>query len=250
MTMTSQMHMAAQYLAAAGISFLKKKDDDSHTNLGFSVEEGSLSSRGLNKAQETLSISYKNFTLDWNTFDYSESLPLHGKTHAQVLKWIDELTTPTYLEGKYTYALHYDLPYQVTDDHVFELKDEAHLQQLLEHRILAQHTIERFLKQRQLNSEVRVWPHHFDTGGYAMLSDDSGQAVGIGMAIPDTLVDDHYFYISMYQGHTAQDVSSLPKLSIGNWVSDGFKGAILPVSGINENEALRFFDDAFENYLA
>ncbi len=249
MTMTRQMHLAAQYLAAAGISFLKKKDDDSHTNMGFSVEEGSLSSRGLNKAQETLSISYKNFTLDWNTFDYSESLPLHGKSHAQVLEWIDELTTPTYLEGKYKYKLHYELPYQITDDYVFELKDKTRLGQLMDYRILAQHTIERFLEQRQLNSEVRIWPHHFDTGGYAALNDDSGKAVGMGMAIPDTLVDDYYFYISMYQGHTAEEVSDLPKLSIGNWVSEGFKGAILPVNSINENTALHFFDEVFENYL-
>ena len=246
--MTSQLHIAAQYLAAAGISFLKKREDDSHTNLGFSVEEGSLSSRGLNKAQETLSISYKNFTLDWNTFDYSESLELHGKTHKQVLKWIDELTTPTYLEGKYHYKLHYELPYKITDDYVFKLEDEARLRQLLGYRTLAQHTLERFLKERQLSAEVRVWPHHFDTGAYAALGDHSGKAVGIGMAIPDTIVDDYYFYISMYQGHEAVDVSAFAELSVGKWVSKGFSGAVLPIDGVDESSALRFLTEAFQYY--
>ena len=33
------MHLTAQYLAAAGISFVAKKDDDSHTNVGFSIEK-------------------------------------------------------------------------------------------------------------------------------------------------------------------------------------------------------------------
>lgn len=33
------MHLASQYLAAAAISFVPKKDDDSHTNLGWSNEK-------------------------------------------------------------------------------------------------------------------------------------------------------------------------------------------------------------------
>jgi hypothetical protein len=34
-TMQNMTYLAAQYLAAAGISFLGLKKDDSHTNLGF-----------------------------------------------------------------------------------------------------------------------------------------------------------------------------------------------------------------------
>lgn len=41
------MHLAAQYLAAAGISFVAKEDDDSHTNLGFSAETGSMTTHPL-----------------------------------------------------------------------------------------------------------------------------------------------------------------------------------------------------------
>ena len=43
--MKEQIHLAAQYLAAAGISFLEKRDDDSHTNLGFNIEKGTLDDR-------------------------------------------------------------------------------------------------------------------------------------------------------------------------------------------------------------
>ena len=41
------MHIAAQYLAAAGISILEKQPDDSHTNVGFSVEDRTLFTRPL-----------------------------------------------------------------------------------------------------------------------------------------------------------------------------------------------------------
>jgi hypothetical protein len=36
--MKDQLHIAAQYLAAANMSFLEKKADDSHTNLGFNTD--------------------------------------------------------------------------------------------------------------------------------------------------------------------------------------------------------------------
>jgi hypothetical protein len=45
--MEKQMHLASQYLAAAGLSFVKKQDDDSHTNLGFNTEKGIMYTRAL-----------------------------------------------------------------------------------------------------------------------------------------------------------------------------------------------------------
>jgi hypothetical protein len=51
--MEKMMYLLAQYLAAAGISFLEKKDDDSHSNLGFSIENSSMYSRPLNENGDT-----------------------------------------------------------------------------------------------------------------------------------------------------------------------------------------------------
>ena len=45
--MEKMLYLAAQYLAAAGISFLEKKEDDSHTNLAFNSNNAQLSSRVL-----------------------------------------------------------------------------------------------------------------------------------------------------------------------------------------------------------
>ena len=58
------MHIAAQYLAAAGISFLEKQPDDSHTNVGFSVEDRTLFSRSLLSSGITLQLVTTVFL--WN----------------------------------------------------------------------------------------------------------------------------------------------------------------------------------------
>ena len=99
----------------------------------------------------------------------------------------------------------------------------------------------------QLDSPIRVWPHHFDTGAYAPLG-DTGISIGIGMAIPDTLSDEHYFYISGYKDGKTIFPSSRNDLSLGKWVSEGFTGAILSTKDIIESEAVQFFQEAIDQF--
>ena len=59
--MEKQMHLAAQYLAAAGISFLEKKDDDSHTNLGFSIKDQCLYTHTLSRKRRRIRFRLQKF---------------------------------------------------------------------------------------------------------------------------------------------------------------------------------------------
>ena len=89
--MEEVMHRAAQYLAAAGISFLKKRDDDSHTNLGWRSDLTSLLTYKLNKKGDKLALNYNSFSLEWvNGETVSENLLLEGTTHSEVISWISE----------------------------------------------------------------------------------------------------------------------------------------------------------------
>lgn len=246
--MTTQMHLAAQYLAAAGISFLEKKNDDSHTNLGFSIEKGTLYTRALNLSKDLLSLNYNLFTLEWNSHNLTKTLQLDGTSHAEVLQWIRRMAKDSDINTPYIYALHYELPYTITDDYIYTLKDLSKLQKLVAFRKLSKSTIQEFLQNNQLNSEIRIWPHHFDTGAFASLEDESDLAIGLGLAIPDTMCDDYYFYIGGYQGHDDLDTSGFKPLTTGKWYNEGFKGAILPISGVNKTTAIAFFEEAFTVY--
>ncbi|GAA4272760.1 hypothetical protein U6A24_08400 [Aquimarina gracilis] len=247
--MTTQLHLAAQYLAAAGISFLEKKEDDSHTNLGFSITEGNLYTRPLNEAGDTLSLNYHRFTLEWNSKNSKSSLRLDKTLHSEVLKWIQVTAEEANIKKQYNYDFHYDLPYdKITNDFEFKLTDPSRLKRLIHFRTLAQLSIKTFLENHKIESDIRIWPHHFDTGAFAMLKNKSNMSIGLGLAIPDSVVNDYYLYISGYHGHDAVDTSNFNSLTIGNWYTEGFKGAVLPVSEIDQKDAVIFFDQAFSIY--
>ncbi len=248
--MTTQMHLAAQYLAAAGISFLEKKEDDSHTNLGFSVNDGNLSTHPLNDNGDTLSLNYHRFTLEWNSKNSKSSLRLDNTTHAEILKWIKTTAEEANIKKPYRYSLHYDLPYEaITNDFEFKLTDSNTLKQLTSFRILAQNTLETFLKDHKLESDIRIWPHHFDTGAFVVLNGESGLSIGLGMAIPDSMIKDYYLYITGYHGHDGVDTSGFNSLTHGKWYNESFKGAILPISGIDQANGVLFFNEALSAYI-
>lgn len=243
------MHLASQYLAAAGISFLEKKDDDSHTNLGFSVKEQSMFTHPLNSEGDFLSLSYQNFTLEWNSSASKTSFQLDGATHEEIIKWITQKAIEANIKKPYKYDLHYELPYPaITNDFTFNLTNVSRLKELTNFNILAQLTLEAVIKKQQLESDIRVWPHHFDIGAFASLKDKTGVAVGLGLAIPDTMIDDYYFYISAYKGHDGVDTSGLKTLTHGEWRNNGFKGATLPITGVDQITSSTFFDEAINAY--
>ena len=246
--MEKMMYLLAQYLAAAGISFLEKEQDDSQTNLGFSIEKSSMYSRPLSDKGDTLSVNYRKFALEWNSNGSSDTLRLDSTTHAEVLIWIVKMSLKAEINQRYEYSFHYESPYAIKDNFIFKILDAQRLEELLALRVLSQTVLESFLKEHKLNSEIRIWPHHFDTGAYAIYDNMSNEAVGLGLAVPDTLCNEHYFYISGYHDHSIVDTADFKALSLGTWETSGFNGAILPAEGLDKNAGLNFFSEAFAQY--
>lgn len=244
--MNNQIHFISQYLATAAKSFVAHRADDSHTNLGFDSETRSLETWSLNNNGLKLIFNITEFELKWSK---GESFQLAGKTHTQVVHWLQTSSKLAGLNKPYAFDLHYDLPFEWDANFSFKLSDTKHLNELVELRILANTALKAFLKMENLQSDIRIWPHHFDTGAFVVLEDGSGKSIGLGMAIPDTVVDDHYFYISGYKGHDALDTHSFPKLSSGEWKTQEFKGAVLMASNSTEQQAVQFLQEAFHTYL-
>lgn len=244
--MTHQVHLAVQYLAAAGISFLEKEQDESHTNLQFIAENGSLHSRPVNEAGHTLSFNYHEFSLGWNANGSSTRIKLDGTTHVQVLKWIQKAILESEIEAPYKYTLPYELPYKISDDFTFNLSNQMLLNQSMHLRILAQDVLEVFIKDRELKSEIRVWPHHLNTGAFALLGNGSDFSISLGLAIPNTVCDEYYFYLIGYKGNHVLSTKGNPNLRIGEWYNSEFNGAILPATGINVYTAFMFYEEALD----
>lgn len=243
--MDKQMHLAAQYLAAAGINFVPKKEDDSHTNLGFSILKRSLETHPLSEKGDTLSLSYASFSLQWSSPNNTESLALDGVSHQAILQWINNLSE-RFLGEAYSYGFHYELPYEITDDHVFELSDSKRLAELKQLRILAQSALKETLASTKLESPIRVWPHHFDSGAFVRLNEQV--SLGFGMAIPDSVCNEYYFYISGYRGHDPIAPDSFLPLSKGEWKNDTFVGGVLAAENVALSDVVSFFEEAIAQY--
>ena len=248
--MVKMIHLAAQYLATAGISFLEKKEDDSHSNLGFDTKNGYLETWPLNDNGCKIALGYKQFSLHWLTNNTTRmTLHLNGKSHADIVQWMDEVTTALGRTDPYSYALHYELPYgTMTDDFTFIKPPQEELSKMLEYRKIAQLALENVVRKMALSTTIRVWPHHFDTGGYEMISTGNATGVGFGMAIPDTMIDDFYLYTSGYKNHDGIDTSTFDAITYGSWMNEGFKGAVLPMKNVDEAKAITFFNESIRKY--
>ncbi|WP_407557193.1 hypothetical protein [Winogradskyella sp. 4-2091] len=244
--MKEQMHLAAQYLAAAGISFLEKKDDDSHTNLGFNIKDASLETHLLSKNEDQLCLSYNDFSLQWKSKTGTVTFELDGATHQEVLSWLAD-TSKAHLNKEYTYNLHYDLPYSIDNSYTFQLESTEDLKKLVQLRTLAQLSLEQINSEFNKDASIRVWPHHFDTGIFTPLVDDA-ISFGLGLAIPDNLSDVHYLYISGYKDGNSIEPSNFNTLKNGTWINKDFKGAILPATQVAKHEAVSFFKEAINQF--
>ena len=244
--MTESLHLAAQYLAAAGISFLKKEEDDSHTNLGFDPASGRLSSRPLNDEGDQLFLDYSDFSLAWGKSDKTEKLLLHEQRHTDILKWISDRARITGLNKPYKYELHYELPYTINEEYRFKLTDTDKLAELRSIRTIAQQAIEAISWDYSLDSEVRIWPHHFDTGIFGILPERPALSIGLGLAIPDSVIHRYYFYAAAYEGHSPMKTTDFEPLSEGKWLNVGFTGAVLEVEKPDRERTLNFFSEAIQ----
>ena len=242
--MKKTMHLAAQYLATAAISFIEKKADDSHTNLGW--VNHNLETHTFPNGDK-LGLNYENFALEWITQNGNkEHFLLDGTTHKDIVDWIYLTSLNNCIVKPYNYNLHYEIPYNTIEDtYQFQLTQQNELNQLIKNRDLAQSVILNVLQSNSYKSPVRIWPHHFDTGAFFNIDDNL--SIGIGMAIPDTLVNEFYFYISGYNGHNPIDI--INPTSHKNYYSNGWKGFALSISNLKEQTAIDFCQTAINTYI-
>lgn len=240
--MTNLIHLIAQYLAAANLSFVPSKPDDSHSNLGFS--NGNLYTHALNKNGAKLAFNYLNFSLNWD----GKSIALDGKSHDQVLAWLTNTALELEFKTPYRYEFHYQMPYAIEQVSPFKKPDQGSLQQAIARRERAHQNIGAFVSALGFNDPVRIWPHHFDSGTY--LSLDWGQEIGlgIGLAIPDAVEDSFYYYMGYYKGHDPVVPDSSEPLSYGAWKTSGFVGAVARQEDISQGEDAHFFNQVHQSF--
>lgn len=177
-----------------------------------------------------------NLQIEWlnSTFQKLKSFQTIGRKIETIEQEIEGHFSELGLNSKgFTFKLHYNIQVYDFAEEVITQINEQDIEEWKYYRGLANQACFRLLGYLQIDGEVRIWPHHFDTGIYVVT--DSGIGIGFGLAMEDSLINDPYFYMSGYASESSLKFENLPDLKNGKWINtEKWKGAVLPMSELNE----------------
>ena len=252
-----KLHLLCQIIAKANRTFVPTKKDGSNTNLAYNMLKNRIEGRWIkaSSGKIILSLNLSNFQFEWideqNTV--LDSIHSIGFTMEKIENEIDKgLGNLGLHSDAFKEPMHYKIPkYSFLNDPISPISyDEIRLWKMF--RGLANVACDNLMLSLKNTSEIRIWPHHFDTGIYLEPSTQIG--IGFGLAMEDSLVAAPYFYFSGYglNGYTI-DYTNFQVLEIGKWiVEENWKGAVLPLhdlQGTKPDKVALFQEQASSCFL-
>lgn len=235
-----QHYLAAQFIALAGRYLIPKKPDGSNINMQYIPEKEML----LGNAHPNgwaVGVQLKNLTVQVlnEKGNVKTEISLEGNTFQKAFQ---EFKTALQNQGIDVSELKTEQPYELPTSGLKEGKffnaGELATNENICYRHNAQLIINELVNQFKNVEPVRIWPHHFDTGTFATIEkNEKGEAsktIGLGWAIPDSMVSEPYFYLSFWSEKQLQIENEPVKLPAGKWMMPNWNGAVLGVSEIIE----------------
>ncbi len=234
-----QQHHASQFIALVGRYLIPQQPDDSNTNMDYLVNEESLIGNSLSKGLR-LGLQQTNLTLHFHREEqgYLGEIPLVGKTKKEVFSELEHKLSELGVDtSNLKNELHYEMP-----DHLLEkgaafiIKDNIFFQESTFYRHNAETILSVLTTEFQDAEPVKVWPHHFDTGTFIPFAHNEkgelAQSIGIGWTIPDSMVNEPYYYLSFWSEQPVESFEALTPIEVGEWITTGWKGGVLKLSEI------------------
>lgn len=234
-----QLHHAAQFGTAMGISYLRSEADDGHTNLGWDAGLAAMMTRGVGAKEGAVAVGVRMADLTLIVArDGSPvtTIPLDGMTiatatDAALAQLADEGLDP----ARFTFARHFEIPaHPVARGALFDATDRDSFAELSLWFRNAALELRRIAKTEPAASEVRIWPHHFDIA--TLVTIGPGASVGAGMVAGDGNYDEPYFYVNAHPQPSANQLTD-PLAGGGTWHTREWIGAVLPGSRVDGDAA-------------
>ena len=234
-----QLHHAAQFGTAMGVSYLQSEADDSHTSLGWDAGLSAMMVRdvGVNGGAVAVGVRVADLTLIV-TRDGSPvtTIPLDGMTIAAATDaTLAQLAAEELDPARFAFARHFEIPaHPVARGATFDVNDRDSFAELSRWFGNAALQLGRIAKTVPGASEVRIWPHHFDIATLVKIGPDA--SVGAGMVAGDGYYDEPYFYVNAYPQPLANQLTD-PLAGGGMWHTREWIGAVLPGSRVSGDAA-------------
>ena len=230
-----QLHRLCQIIAKANRTFVRAKKDDSHTNIGFNTQKGQLEGRWIETERNRIRLILRLSDVCFVWVDENEN---NLQTVSTAKKHVIEIETQLKktLEreqldiSKFQDPLHFQIPDYTFIGQPVALLSRLALNEWIHWRSLANDACNYLLKSFKETGEVRLWPHHFDTGIYMDLNEKLG--IGFGLAMKDDMVGAPYFYATCFPKEGKADYSGINELEYGHWIVNEWHGAVLSLDDL------------------
>jgi len=245
------LHSLAQLVALTGTNTLPHQPDDSQANIDWNADRQWLEGRAFVDDDQSLRLiidlpTFSLYFLDGNDQPVA-SFAVQGKTPDEAAAWWQSVMQSWDFDT--TKPLSYQLDSAPVPPETPYVRP-AGLTEWANWRTIAHQQLTTLNEQSGRTSDIRIWPHHFDTGVYYSISDEAGHekaAIWAGYAIADAVSAEPYFYLSGYNSRQPVGFSMAPALTSGEWLSrSDWQGAYLPVSGATDaNKITDFFAESY-----
>ena len=251
-----QQHHASQFIALAGHHLIEQQPDDSNTNMQYLSDKEMLIGNELSNG---LSIGLQLATLEIylldNRFNQISNISLNGKSWKQVFGELKQSLSKSNVEVvNLSDELHYEIPsHELANGASFTIEDARYFKENALQFHNSKIVLESIIADYKDSATIRVWPHHFDTGTFIPLSYNKNgeltRSIGLGMAIPDSMVDEPYYYLSFWSADSTENINDLTPLEIGEWKIPEWKGAVLRHSEILKYNSVEAQNEVVERFF-
>jgi hypothetical protein len=249
-----RLHELSQILAKFNRTYLKSRDNDSHTNLGY----GTINQRLFSRWSETtssrhilsLELNPLSFVLLDKAYRRELEVLVLGKTNKQIEAELKHKLSQIGIQTKrFSDPMHYEIPEYETLGMPHDNLTPQEFQEWTDLRALGNTACHQIQAHFQVQDEVRIWPHHFDTGIFVSLN--KSLSIGFGLAMSDKWSETAYFYYTaLYKGKTHWPDNHPMKLKTGRIIeSSEWCGAVLEAPNLSPGKLLDFMREASAYYL-
>lgn len=229
-----QMHHAAQFASAFGISLLAHASDDSHTSLTWDARHGALTSGHAPGTDVAVALGVADLTvLVVVGTRVHTTLPLIGRTIDEVAT---ELRAALDVAGvdslRYTLRRHFEIPDHPVAHGARFSATPAHCAQLAHMFAAGDLLLGEIARSTDGGTTVRCWPHHFDIA--TLLTFPNGRSNSVGLAAGDHFYEAPYAYVNVHPA-TENASRAEPLAGGGSWHTQYWVGAVLPLTQLTAN---------------
>jgi len=234
-----QQHHAAQFIALVGHHLITQQPDDSNTNMEHvSYGDKLLGNTLPNGLRVALQLTDLRISILGKDNNAEKEIDLDGKTKQEVFDELKQSLSDLDVEVVgFKNEMHYEMPaHQLNKGAAFSVHDKQYFIENALYRHNAEIVLHEIAKDFEQAEPVKIWPHHFDTGSFFPVSrNDKGEltkSIGIGWTIPDSMVNEPYYYLSFWSEKPMESLEEPSPLDAGEWMMPVWNGAILKHSEI------------------